>query len=462
MRLIPPRERSRQILTLGTPIAAGMVSGTVLELVDLAFVGHLGTHALAAVGLGGFVGWIYISLFFGLGIAVLATSSRQIGSGHSARAGGYLNAALATAFTAGPLVSWLLVLAAPVIFELVTTDPIVVSTGTPYLQWIFASAPLIGASVIFGQYWNAIGRPQYFMRVSIVQNLLNIPFNYVFIFGHGDLIDAHGAAGAGMGTFGASVVGVLLHVYYGLRHARPFGFLTSAPHWTQAVELVRLGVPGTAQQVLESLALTLNYRIVGMVGTPELAVYAVLMHFISFVGLPAFALGTAGAALVGQSLGRGDPDAAYGWAWDTVKVGVLTMTVLGLPLWLAPRAVLSIFVREAATTELAIAPMMVLGLMIGINGISYMMSAILNGAGDVNRVLAVSLASQYLILIPLGYLVGPVLGYGLIGMWLVHQFCFRAAQSGIYTWMWQRRGWVDAFRTSTDKRPETSGEPGAL
>jgi len=431
---------------MGLPIAAGMVSGTVLELVDLAFVGGLGTLALAAVGLGGFVGFVYLSVYFGLGIAVLATASRQVGSGNPHLAGSYLNAALVINFTVGPVVSALLVWFAPEIFGLVSSDAALVEAGVPYLRWLFAAGPLLGTNVAFGQCLNAVSRPGYFMRVALIQNLVNIPFNYVLIFGYADLVPGYGTEGAGMGTFAAAAVGVLTHLFLAIRHGRPFGLLCTRPAATQVAELLRLGIPGSGQQLLDSAALTINYRIVGLVGTPELAVYAVLMHFISFVGLPAFALGTAGAALVGQSLGRGDAEAAYTWAWDTIKVGAVTMMVLGIPLWLFPRAVLGLFVHDADTIALAIAPVMILGLMIGINGISYMFNSILNGAGDVRRVLFVNLATQYGILIPFGYLAGPTLGYGLIGMWVVHQFLFRAVQTGIYADMWRRRGWVDAFK----------------
>jgi Na+-driven multidrug efflux pump len=241
-------------------------------------------------------------------------------------------------------------------------------------------------------------------------------------------------------------VGLLTQVALAVAYGRPYGFLRARPRGYQAAELLRLGLPSGLREMIGSVALALNYRIVGLIGTPELAVYAILMRFISFVGLPAFALGTAGASLVGRALGAGRPEEAHRWGLDTVKVGVLVMAVLGVPLWLAPETVIRVFIHDAQTVDLAVAPVVILGVMIGLNGVSYMMSAILSGAGDVRRVLYVNLVTNYGLLIPLGYTVGVVLGYGLIGMWLVHQFLFRASEAGIYLWMWRGRGWVRAFR----------------
>ena len=450
--LLPDRSRRVRIFQLGLPIAGGMVSGTLLELVDLAFVGSLGTAALAAVGIGAFISFVYLSLYFGLGNAVIATAARQVGAGQPRNAGAYLSAALVVVVVGGVATAIPLVAGSAWIFGAMNDDPAVLAGGVPYLQWLFATGPLWGAGIAIGQAWNAVGRPRFFMVTSIVQNLLNIPFNYVFIFGFGDWVPAYGVVGAGIGTFAASAVGMAAQVALALAYGRPWSFLRALPRGFQAAELLRLGVPSGLREVVGSIALAINYRIVGLIGTPELAVYAILMNFVSFVGLPAFALGTAGASLVGQSLGAEEPEEAHRWGIDTVKIGVAVMVVLGLPLWLFPRAVIQVFVHEPETVALATGPVTILGVMIGLNGVGYMMSAILSGAGDVRRVLYVNLVTNYGILIPLGYTVGVWLGYGLIGLWMVHQFLFRASEAAIYLRMWRGRRWVHAFRS----RDETS------
>jgi Na+-driven multidrug efflux pump len=195
------------------------------------------------------------------------------------------------------------------------------------------------------------------------------------------------------------------------------------------------------QQVLEMFALTLMYRIVGTIGTLELASYTVLVNLIGAVGLPAWGLGTAGATLVGQALGKRDKDDAARWAWDVIKVGCATIAVLGAPLWIAPELVLSAFIHDAETIEMARLPCRILGLMIIINAVGYMLASMLNGAGDVKRVMYVNLAMQYFVLLPGAYLLGPMLGYGLLGIWLVHQLGYRAGQSAIFALMWRRGRW---------------------
>ena len=115
--------------------------------------------------------------------------------------------------------------------------------------------------------------------------------------------------------------------------------------------------------------------------------------------------------LVGQALGQKNPDDAYKWAWDVCKVSVLLLFVLGLPMWLIPDLISSFFIHEASTRELARWPMRVMGLTMPLEAVSFAFMHGLLGAGDARRVMLVSAGTQWLIFLPLAYLVGPVLGF---------------------------------------------------
>ena len=69
-----------------------------------------------------------------------------------------------------------------------------------------------------------------------------------------------------------------------------------------------------------------------------------------------------------------------------------------------------------------------------------LMNALL-GAGDAKRVMMVSILSQWLVFLPLAYVAGPVLGWGLSGIWALQAF-YRAVQAGIFTHMWRRGDWA--------------------
>ncbi len=433
----PTWERTRRIFALGLPIMAGMSTYVFLELIDLLFVGRLGTTALASVGISVFVVFLFLAIFGGVSVAVQATTARLVGEGETEDLGRFLRTALVIVLVLVPPASFVLVWLAEDVLALMSDDLAVVEIGYAYLAWMFASSALFAINNAFMGFWNATERANLYLRVVILEAVVNVPLNYVFMFGL-DPIPAFGVTGAGIGTFTASVVGAIYQFVLGARHAS--GYLRGPVREHLAV-VTRLMVPAGMQQFLDSLALTLMFRIVAFVGTVEVAAYSVLVNMVSAVGMPAWGLGLAGATLVGQAMGAKAMEDANRWAWDVVKIGTLAMVGLGVPFWLFPELILGLFIREPEALAAAVLPCRILGVMIGINGMGYLFASMLNGAGDVKRVMYVNLATQYLVLLPGAYVFGIELGYGLLGIWLTHQLGFRALNSLILTTLWRQKRW---------------------
>ena len=63
------------------------------------------------------------------------------------------------------------------------------------------------------------------------------------------------------------------------------------------------------------------------------------------------------------------------------------------------------------------------------------------GAGDTRRSMWISVIWQWIFFLPLAYLVGPVLGFGLLGVWIVNGV-YRAGQSVNCASQWAGRKWA--------------------
>jgi len=63
------------------------------------------------------------------------------------------------------------------------------------------------------------------------------------------------------------------------------------------------------------------------------------------------------------------------------------------------------------------------------------------GAGNTSRVAMISVGFQWLIFLPVAYLLGPVLGGGLIAIWAA-QGVYRIIQSGVFASLWKADGWT--------------------
>ena len=263
--------------------------------------------------------------------------------------------------------------------------------------------------------------------------------NYVLIFGNFGA-PALGVTGAGMASAISMGVGTTIYFYLGLKHVRRDRFLRCLATRAETASLIRVSIPAGLQQLFFAAGLVAMFWIIGRIGTPELAAANVLVTVLLFAILPGLGMGLACATLVGQALGKREPEDAYRWAFDVAKVTVVLLTVLGLPMWLVPDLVSSIFIHEDSTRELARWPMRIMGLTMPIEAIGFSFMHGMLGAGDARRVMFISIGTQWLLFLPFAFVIGPVLGYGLLGVW-VWQGVTRTLQSWLFFTMWRGRQW---------------------
>ena len=418
-----------------------MVSQNVLNWVDTAMVGSLGNNALAAVGAGGFANFMAAAFVMGLSSGVQAISARRFGEGRREVMAEPLNGGLLFALILSVIIGSATYALAPYAYPLIVDDPLVSEIGVPYLRYRLLGMAFIGANFAFRGYFNAINESWRYLLTLMAMHVVNVVLNYAFIFGELGAPEL-GAPGAGLSSAIATGFGCAVYFVQGVVSARKNGFLRGLPNRNDAVTMLKLAVPSGVQQFLFAAGFTVFFGIIARIGTPEAAAANALITTMLTCVLPGIAFGIAAASLVGQALGRKDPEDAYRWGWDVVKVAATTMEVLGLILVIFAEPLLGIFLHDAETLQLAVFPLRVFGLTIFLDGIGNVLMNALLGAGAATTTLAVSVSTQWLLMLPIAYLVGPVLGHGLLGVWL----CFiswRGFQAVIFAFIWIRRRWVN-------------------
>ncbi len=435
--------RLNRILGLALPIIGGMVSQNILNLVDTAMVSRLDNSnaALAAVGYGGFTLFVMQAILLGLSIGVQATASRRKGQGRLSETAYFLNAALLIVVCAAPLLSLLLIQLIPSLYPHINHDPDVVAIGVPYLQIRALGIVFVATNFAFRGYWNAIDMTRVYMLTLIAMHAVNIFLNYVLIFGHFGA-PALGVRGAAIASVTAMGCGSLTYVLFGLRYARDYGFLRSLPPRSDVRMLVKLSLPSGVQQMFFAAGFLATFWIIGQVGTAEVAGANVLINMMLIAFLPGMGFGLAAATLVGQALGRNEPEDAFRWGWDCVRVAMIAMGVLGLPMIFVPEQLLSaIYDLEPETLALTVWPLRLVGISMVFEAVGAILQSALLGAGDTRRVMLVAVANQWLLFLPAAYLAGPILGYGLTAIWLL-QVIYRAFQAVIFAGFWSGRRWT--------------------
>ena len=431
--------RRKRIFGLALPIIGGMLSQNVMNLVDTAMVGTLGDAALAGVGLGGFANFLFSAFVLGLAAGVQAMAARRVGEGRWRETAVPLNGGLMLALALAVPWSAILIASAWEYFPLLTSDAAVVEQGVPYLRARLFAMFAMGMNFAFRGYWNAVDKSILYMRTLISMHVVNIFLNWVLIFGNLGA-PALGAAGAGVASAVATIFGTISYFLLGRSYARDSGFLGGLPSRETIKTILRIAAPAGVQQFFFAGGMTVFLMLVARMGTPELAATKVIIDLILVGILPGIGFGLAAASLAGQALGRGEPEDAKAWGWDVAKIAVVVVAALSLPAVLWPELILQVFIREPVTLALATDPLRVAAGFLFIDCVGMVLMNALTGVGDTKRVMFIGIGFQWLLFLPVVYVVGPILGLGLVAVFAT-QAAYRAVQAMVFASMWQRGHW---------------------
>ena len=437
------KQRVTTILKLGTPITIAMLSQSILNLVDAALVGPLGQEALAAVGAASYANFVALASISGVSAAVQAQVARRYGAGDRANCASPVNHGILLAMIMTLPFSILLMLLAPYFLEIFNQTAEVHQTAVVYFRIRVMSLTAAAMCLSFRGYWNGTGSPSGFMKILIGSHIFNAGASYCLIYGVAGL-PAMGVAGAALGTFLSMYLAALVNLLVLFKSARKHGLMKydfiRKKDFAQTKRLFELAVPNSFQQIVFSFGMMMLFAIIAQIGTSELAIAHVLMNISLLMILPGMGLGIAANTLVSQSLGAGQKDKAWRWGWDIVFVTSAVLLVLSIPLLTFPEVILGLFLHDQSLVHSAVLPLQLTGLSIFLDAASLVLTQALLGAGANRTVLGVRMASQWLILLPLSYVVGPFLGLGLTAIWLV-QALQRLLSSIAFVLVWQLRRW---------------------
>ncbi|TQV85987.1 MATE family efflux transporter [Aliikangiella coralliicola] len=433
------RKRTKTILNMAIPITIGLFSDYMMGLIDIAMVGTLGDNAVAATGLSGFSFELFIAFVMGLAPAVQGIVARREGEGSDEAKCLPLNGGIFLILTIGIPLSILCYWLTPYYFSMISSDPAVTKEGIPYLRALLTGTIAFGMCAVFEGYWTGIARVKVCMIIILLINGLNIFLNYVLIFGNFGA-PALGTMGAGIASAASMFTGTIIYFIVTFIHYQKEGFLTAMPSFNLYKRLLKMGFPASLHDISFSAGFIVLFWMIGQLGTQELSVTTVLIRVTIVMFLFAEALGQTSATLVSDAIGKGDLERASQCGWDAGKIGVLVITLLGVPIVIFPESFLSLFLSEQETISLALIPMQLTALTTGIASLVYIFSITLVTIGDGSRVMIVSFGLQWLIFLPAVWIIGPYLEYGFLPVWLA-QTTYSLLAALAITALWNSGRW---------------------
>ncbi len=434
---LPARVGPRAVLSLAWPLMVSRMSDTMMMAVDTIFTSHLGTNALAGVGVA-ISATIFVSAF-GQGVlgGVRVAASHAVGAGDPSRAARHAWQGIWLAIVLG-VAAWLSFPFAVPFFHRMTGDADIAANAAPFFFTRTLGVPLFYGWFVLSGYFAATGDTRTPMVGTLTANLLNLALNPLFVFGWGP-VPSLGTAGPALATVLANGLNLCWLAWRFYRRAPRVERGLSMPLMR---EIARRGLPMGLDGLQEVGGFVLFIGFMAASGAAHVAAHVVVIRVVLFSFLPCLAIAEAGGVLVGQSIGAGRPEAAR-QAWRT-SAG-LAMTLMGLSgvaFVGAPELLLSVFHPDPEVLELGRRMLWIAAAFQLFDAMAVTSFFALNGAGDNRFTMVVNLVCGWGLKLPLAWLFASHLGLGAPGAWLGLTAEIVVAAS-LYLWRARGSRWLE-------------------
>ncbi|MEZ4708479.1 MAG: MATE family efflux transporter [Caldilineaceae bacterium] len=437
-----------QVWRLALPVIFTNLLQSLVDVIDVFMVGRLGPIAIAAAGMSTAIRFLVLVML----LSVAGGAMTLIAQAKGARDPQQMSFVTRQSISSGFLISLVLTAGGYLLARPLLTlansggDPQAVELGTAYLQILFLGTPFMVLNMVFNRLMQDAGDTLTPLWMTGSINLLNVFFNYVFMFGVGP-IPAFGIAGAAMGTVAARGIGVVLVfiIIYSGKNVIKLLPGSYRPDWQMFKDIFTIGVPSGIQGVFRngSRLLVLGILTSTEVGTYGAAAMAIGFQVEALVFMPGLALNVAATSLVGQALGQWQTEEARVRGNMAMGLGLLIMIVLAIPvIWLAPW-IIELFDPSAhpVVMNTGVTYLHINTVFLPLSAVAMVANGAMRGAGDSFPGMVSTAFTRGVIAVSLAWLLAFPLGFGSLGVWLalVVGTILDAAYMG---WRWRGSAWL--------------------
>ena len=404
------------LISMAVPMMLSMLIQSLYNIVDSIYVSRLGTDALTAVSLAYPLQNITISVAVGIGVGITSAISIHLGAqdhekaNRAATIGIALTVLHCLLFIAGGL------LVTRPFLRLFTSDPGILSAACDYTYIVLCVSFGCLLQVTMEKIFQGIGEMRLTMYLLASGCIINIILDPILIFG---LLGfpAMGVKGAAIATVIGQICSFLLYL---LVYRRKNLAICIHPKylcldWQIISQIYSVGIPSSIMMTLPSILVSVLNRILGSFSSVYVAVLGVYFKLQTFIYMPANGLVQGLRPILGYNYGAGEVKrvrTAIRYSLILTAGLMLLGTLLSL---LIPSRILSLFDADPELMQAGVTALRVICLGFLVSTICIVYSGTFEALGKGRQSLTISLLRQFLLTIPLGYLLSRI--WGPAGVW---------------------------------------------
>ena len=419
------KEMRRTIIDLAWPVVLELMMVSLLSMVNMIMVGHLGTDALAAVGITTQPVLICFIFFQAFNIGGTALVARSIGAGNIDEAKRASALTLWLNAVVGIVIGLLTYHFSRQLVLLMGAEQSYLADAVLYMRFsalgvILQALPAAVSALVRGAGHTRI--PAFYNLISNIVNvlvgaaLLYLPFRFSHL----------GVLAVAIAQLVAKGVAMVMALYAITSNSRlPIRLSGSdllRPDFSALGRLAYIGFPSALEQLAMRAGLLVFSKLVADLGDVELAAHTINMNIQSLVFNFGAALGAAATSLAGRSLGAGEPKLADAYLKETRRIGLLTSILFTVIMIAFPGPISRLFTGDQHVVAASAAVLWLGALIVPFQTSQLIISGGLRGAGDTVWPLVATVCGVGIVRVGAGFLGMVVLHLGLTGAWAAFLF----------------------------------------
>lgn len=289
---------------------------------------------------------------------------------------------------------------------MLSQDPTTVAKGATYLRVLMLSTVFRFWSMVAARALAGAGDTRTPMYVRLVTLPTNIALNAVLIFGSFGLPELC-VAGAAWGTTVANTLAGVVFLGLFVSGRYPVSLHLGGRQFDRDIltEIVGVATPLAGTRLSQTFSRFPFLFVLGILGTPVVAAYAVGRRVILLALMPAWGYATASSTLVGQAIGAGEDKKATAYGWQTLRVALATQLVIAVALVVFAEPITAAF--GASDVGLTADFIRMFGVSVAAFSVARIMKGSLRGAGDTRWPFYGTLAGGWFVRLPIAFAALP-------------------------------------------------------
>ncbi|MBI9101783.1 MAG: MATE family efflux transporter [Spirochaetales bacterium] len=399
--MLTKEPKLRDLLAIALPMVVSQASETIMLFVDRLFLSWLGKTYISAGMSGGLSAFVFMSIFTGTVGYVNALSAQYYGAGEEKNCVNTVTQGILLSLLFFPIALTFIPLVGK-FFEISGHTPGQIELEYTYFRLLMLGGLLVLLRTVFASFFLGIGKTRIVMYSNLAGMVLNVPINYLLIFGKLGF-PRLGITGAAIGTLaGSFLITVILFSAF-LKH-KLYKSNRSKELWKinpiVMKKLMRFGMPAGVEMFLNVMAFNLFVQMFHSYSEDVAAAVTIAFNYDMVAFIPMLGLGFATTSMVGRYMGAGNPKGAEKTAGLAMKVGLFYASAMMLLFVFGAEGLVRVFTGGLAAGDTSVIPLAKTMLRLAAvytiaDLIQLIMSGTLRGAGDTKWVMYISAALHW-------------------------------------------------------------------